>query len=312
MKNKPKNRINLKIIKHYLYIGWIDFYYFYTIAKHKSLKLIYNKLKTFFSYNIPSVISDFYYYFSASKRKNPDFIVIGVHKGGTTSIYDYLNQHPDIIMSRRKEINYFSKYYFMGIKYYKSFFPRKNVKEITGEVSPYYLFHPHSAKRLKSVFPNIKIIVLLRDPVERAYSHFNMLKNMDPVETFDEVVKLEEKRTKEEGEKVLLQKNHHSVPYQTFSYMKKGLYHKQLSRWAEYLDLNEMLILKSEDFFNNTKKELKKAYEYLNIREVYPKDLSAKNARKYFKINSDVYQKYYPYFEKDQEALKKLLDNHYS
>ena len=304
-----KTKFSLKNIRKYLHTTLKEPYYFYAISKKKTFNLILKKIQVLYTYTIPSIFTDLFYSFTASKRKTPDFIVIGVHKGGTTSIYDYLNQHPEIKMSRRKEINFFSKYYFMGINYYRSFFPKKSVDKITGEVSPYYFFHPHAARRIKETFPNIKIILLLRNPVERAYSHFNMVRGIDPADSFSEAINLENERTNLEEKKVIEEEDYHSVAYQSFSYINHGLYYKQLSNWSKHFNIEEMLILKSEDFFENTETELKKVYNYLNVSKIFPKDLLPKNARSYNKISTSEYQKYYPYFKEDQLKLKELLGN---
>ena len=136
---------------------------------------------------------------TAKKRILPSFIIIGAQRCGTTSLYDYLSHHPQIIPSPVKELFYFDDYYTRPIEWYKSFFPTKKEQEklerdlvasvITGEASPSYFFHPYAAKRIKETLPQIKLILVLRDPIERAYSHYTHIKrvNREPL-SFEEAI----------------------------------------------------------------------------------------------------------------------------
>ena len=107
--------------------------------------------------------------------QGPDFIIIGAQRSGTTSLYNYLIEHQNIKSTSQKEIHYFDNNYDKGLTWYSKKFPsiRKGI-EITGEASPYYIFHPHAVNRISKDFPNVKLIVLLRNPIERAYSHYCM------------------------------------------------------------------------------------------------------------------------------------------
>src|SRR5688572_4751100 len=104
----------------------------------------------------------------------PSFLIIGVQRGGTTSLYDYLVQHPRIAPAKRKEVHYFDIRYPNGPAWYRKQFSwwlnvRRNV--MTGEASPYYIFHPAVPDRVRETVPDAKLIVLLREPVARALSH---------------------------------------------------------------------------------------------------------------------------------------------
>src|SRR5947209_1159841 len=119
---------------------------------------------------------------SADRRALPDFLIIGAQKAGTTSLYRYLAAHPDIVASTRKEVHFFDINFWRGEWWYRSLFPLRrrlqrrpplrNRPAITGEASPYYLFHPFAPERAAQLLPDAKLIVLLRDPVERAWSHY--------------------------------------------------------------------------------------------------------------------------------------------
>src|SRR5689334_8975756 len=124
----------------------------------------------------------FYRNSTSQLRLLPDFIIIGAQKGGTTSLYNYLIEHPLIKSARRKEVHYFDRNFHKGVSWYKAFFPTslekyyaENILKkdfITGEGSPEYLFYPHCAEKAVRVLPQAKIIALLRNPVDRAYSQY--------------------------------------------------------------------------------------------------------------------------------------------
>ena len=146
----------------------------------------------------------------------PDFYIIGVQKSGTSALYDYLIQHPCIYPVRTKEIRYFDKYYKNGNNWYQVNFPFKIHRHfvnkilgkpfVTGEATERYIDHPRVPERIKKITPNAKFIVLLRNPVERAYSHWNMLKNSVKDKencSFEDAVGLEEKRNSGKFEKLL-------------------------------------------------------------------------------------------------------------
>lgn len=126
--------------------------------------------------------------------KLPDFIIIGAQKCGTTSLFNYLSKHPDVSLPEEKEIHFFDKFYNKGINWYKKNFLNDGM--LTGEATPYYIYHPHVTVRISSCCPNAKLIVMLRNPIDRAYSNFSMEKqrNNEPLATFEEAIAAEPKR----------------------------------------------------------------------------------------------------------------------
>jgi len=99
-------------------------------------------------------------------RAQPDFLIVGVMKGGTTSLFRYLSQHPDVLPPFRKEIKYFDCNYFEGAAWYRAHFPLRQKftggSKLTGEATPYYIFHPTAHERVASAVPQAKIIIILR------------------------------------------------------------------------------------------------------------------------------------------------------
>ena len=105
----------------------------------------------------------------------PDFLIVGAQKCGTTTLYDILNNHPEVNMSKIKEVNYFTmlKDHNKGLEYYSNFFNKKTTKHrITGEASPGYMSHLHIQKLIKDNLGEVKIVMILRNPIKRAYSQY--------------------------------------------------------------------------------------------------------------------------------------------
>jgi hypothetical protein len=147
-------------------------------------------------------------------RLKPNFIIIGAQRCGTTSLYNYLTRHPSILPARVKEVHYFDYKSYRGLLWYKANFPmlthklKRYIKQktiITGEASPFYLYHPHAFKRIAQVLPNIKLIVILRNPVDRALSHYIHEVNNLKKEwlSFDKAIQMEEIRIREERKEIL-------------------------------------------------------------------------------------------------------------
>ncbi len=125
----------------------------------------------------------------------PAFVIVGAQRGGTTSLYRYLAAHPGVLPASRKELHYFTNRHDRGPDWYRSQFPPTPPGTITGESTPYYLFHPHAPRRLHAFAPDVKLIVLLRNPVDRAYSHYQLqVRRRHETLPFEEAIAREEER----------------------------------------------------------------------------------------------------------------------
>lgn len=207
--------------------------------------------------------------FSSQPRIQPSFFILGTQKGGTTSLFKYLEEHPSFRLPRRKEIQYFTTYYHKGTDWYYRQFPveETNGSAITGEATPYYLYHPLAPKRLHMAFPNAKLIMLLRDPVSRAYSHYQHNREVPEREplSFEEAIRCEEERLAGELEHILRDPQYVSEVHQHYSYQSRGIYIDQLKRWEEFFPREQMLILKSEDFFKNIEQVTQQVFSFLEV-----------------------------------------------
>lgn len=199
----------------------------------------------------------------------PSFLIIGTQKGGTTSLYSYLTQHPNVKAAIIKEVHFFDEQYHFGLDWYKTHFPESLPEgEITGEASPYYLFHPQVPGRVKQTIPNAKFIVLLRNPIDRAYSHYQMMvrRGMESL-PFGEAVRAEHSRLHEEYERMESDPGYNSAICSHFSYLKRGLYNEQLERWFRLFPREQFLILNSEELYERAAECYEKVTDFLGMPE---------------------------------------------
>ncbi|UCG37660.1 MAG: sulfotransferase domain-containing protein [Candidatus Bathyarchaeota archaeon] len=192
----------------------------------------------------------------------PDFIIIGAQRCGTTSLYNYLIQHPWIAPASNKEVHFFDYNFGKGLAWYRAHFPSflhkyysrrvQGQDTITGESSPYYLFHPHVPNRILETAPQVKLIVILRNPVDRAYSHYHHERRLGfEALSFEEAIRREEERLEGELERMIRDEKYHSFNHQHYSYLSRGIYVDQIRAWMNLFPKNQILILKSEDFHND-------------------------------------------------------------
>jgi hypothetical protein len=206
----------------------------------------------------------------------PDFVVIGAQKCGTSFFYHLLTQHPLVEPAATKELHFFDLLFEQeNVEWYRRCFPTPGWKDgrrtITGEATPYYLFHPHAAKRMAGVIPHARLIALLRNPIDRAHSLYQqqVRKGLETL-TFEEAIQAEEARLRDESDKMLEDEHYASFDLQDFSYLSRGTYADQLMRWREFFPREQMLVLKSEDFFENPKETLKTVFGFLDLPEWEP------------------------------------------
>ncbi len=214
----------------------------------------------------------------ANSRPLPDFLIIGAQKGGTTSLYAYLCEHPQILRASTKEIHYFSTNYRKGLRWYRSHFQRKTSNiSITGEATPYYLFNPVCPARIKESLPDIKLIVMLRDPVSRAWSQYNhnLKKKLEQLD-FKAALKREEMHLVNETKRLISEKNYLSSIHATSSYLARGIYADQLEAYWNYFHKDQILIIRSEDFFDDPQSVYSDALRFLGLS---PKEIAFPSAR---------------------------------
>jgi hypothetical protein len=218
---------------------------------------------------------------TADFRPGPDFVIIGSKRGGSTSLYNYVLEHPSIrpLFPGRihlKGVHYYDSNYDRGLRWYRSHFPLRAggryvvqpgvTPAITGEASPYYLFHPLAAERLARDFPDVRIIVALRDPVERAYSHFKeRTHHGGETLSFEAALEAEEDRLRGEAERIVAEPGYRSAEHENHSYLAQGRYLDMLPRWFGLFPRSQFHIMASEDLYAEPERHVNEAWKFLGL-----------------------------------------------
>ena len=188
---------------------------------------------------------------TADLRSWPDFVIVGTQRGGTTSLHYWLTTHPEVTPAVRKEIHYFDAHYAKGARWYRSHFPLPRRGQITGEASPYMLFHPLAPARAAKHLPETtRFIVLLREPVQRTVSHYWYMRRRKGFETepLERAIALEPERLAGETEKVM--RGEISLAHSGYSYVARSEYVGQLQAWFDAVGRDRILIVESELLYN--------------------------------------------------------------
>ncbi len=209
-------------------------------------------------------------------RVLPDFIILGEMRAGTTSLYRYLAEHPQVLPAWEKELHYFDRLYSNGVAWYCAHFPMRTAMQwhrlmhggraLTFEATPDYLIYPDTARRIAGVVPRAKLIALVRNPVDRAYSHYQFnIRFEGERHTFEQAVKREPKRLDGEREKLQSDPDYRSRKLRRYSYTSRGVYVDNLLAYERYVAREQMLVIKSEDFFNKTQETYDRVLEFLEL-----------------------------------------------
>ena len=215
----------------------------------------------------------------------PDFIIIGTQKAGTSSLHFYLDQHPQLSGSDPKELHYFNRdiHFNKSLSSYEEHF-RGWEQNKYFESTPAYLYIPGACEAIQHAYPDIKVIVVLRDPVKRAYSAWNMYKDFFEKDRVEDIIKLKERREGDllytkfyEGrdqfpsfrecikiELDLIQSNESFEP----ALLRRGLYLEQLNRYWKNFGKDNVLILGFNDLVNDTENTLKKVTDFLGVEDL--------------------------------------------
>lgn len=232
------------------------------------------------------------------RRRLPTFVVIGAAKSGTTSLHEYLKQHPDVFMSPVKEPNYFS---FAGrpprfrgpdddglaceasadrlrvAKYaasvwreedYARLFARARRQTAVGESSVSYMYFPEAAERLRASLPDVRLVALLRHPADRAYSKFMQFagEGCEPLEDFDAALAAEDERVRRGWSP-------------TWFYRRRGLYHAQLERFYDRFGPDRIRVFLYEDFASNPQRVLSEIFRFIGVDDRFVPDTARRHNR---------------------------------
>lgn len=210
---------------------------------------------------------------TARLRAEPDFLIVGAQRSGTTSLFRYLAEHPAVKPPVRKEIQYFSLNYAQGEGWYRTHFPLAGRQRVTFEATPYYLFHPAAAERAASTVPGAKVIALLRDPVSRAFSHWqhNAERGLEHL-GFEAALDAEPQRLVGEEQRLCADATYGSDAHRLWSYTARGEYASQLERWLAHYRREQLLVLRSEDLYEKPRETYERTLGFLGLS---PFDLAA-------------------------------------
>ncbi len=283
------------------------------INNNTSIKKIYQKI-------FYGLIKRNYYYLSSPFRVLPECFVIGVVRSGTTSLYHYLSQHPCIGSSAYDEIGYFDNNYHLGVNWYKSLFPtkftknkiiKKHGKFLTYDVTPFYIYNSLVARRILASFPRAKIISNLRNPIDRAYSNYILMRqDGDTTKTFEEMIQI----AMDEIEKNKARLNDEVYIADTFyqNILARGFYADQLKIWFEKFQKKQILIIPSEDLALEPDQVLTKVFEFLDLPYFKIKDFTRHNKREYHPMKDEtrklLVEFYKPYNKKLFDMLGSKFD----
>ena len=249
----------------------------------------------------------------------PNFVVIGSTRCGSTSMYQYLLRHPCIAPAVRKEIHFFDNHFRRGIVWYRAQFPALyfgnfvravlNREFVTGESTPYYLFHPHAACRMARIIPKAKLIVLLRDPVDRAYGDYNnkVARGFENL-TFEQALDREQERLEGEVERMAEDDSYYSFAHQHNTYLSKGIYVDQVIRWLHYFPREQLWIVRSEDLYNDPLAITGQVTDFLELREWRPQYRKVFHHRHYKPMDKATRSRLIEHYAPHNERLYQLLD----
>jgi hypothetical protein len=223
----------------------------------------------------------------------PDFVMIGPGRCGTTFFYRLLGQHPHIEPAAKKELRFFSNHFEEGTEWYRQWFPPPRWKDgrrtITGEATPGYIYHPLVPERIEKVIPQARLITLLRNPVDRTYSAYQ-----------HRVSKGRESRTFEEAVEIDLTDG-------SLRLLSRSIYADHLVHWAEFIDREQLLILKSEELFERPRETLDLTLAFLGLPYWEPEVWKSGKYTVYEEMDPATRRKLEEYFESHNRRLYDFL-----
>ncbi|MGH7819974.1 MAG: sulfotransferase domain-containing protein [Candidatus Binatia bacterium] len=251
-------------------------------------------------------------------RMLPDFVILGTQRGGTSSLYHYLEQHPCIGGAFRKEIHFFDLRFDRGEGWYRAHFPMKLRRSLhsiardriylTGEACPYYLFHPLVPERLARLLPEARLIALLRNPADRAISHYHheRKKGREPL-SLAEAIRCEEERLRPELDALERRGTFGGEAHRRFSYLARGRYAEQLERWLRWFPPERLLVIASEEFFSAPAAAYRAVLRFLDLPAWEPPAYLHFNRGSYSGVDARLHAELGDYFRPHNERLYELL-----
>lgn len=244
----------------------------------------------------------------------PGLIIPGAMKAGTTSLFRYLEGHPQLAPAARKEVHYFDHHFHRGPAWYRRQFrtmrwTTSGTARIACESSPYYMFEPRVPARVHDLVPDVKLVFLLRDPVERAFSHYHNNRRLgrEPLD-FEAALDAEDDRTLAEEERLRADPTHVSEPHRLYSYRRRGLYAEQLLRWQSCFAAEQILVVDSRQLFADPAAVVAEVLRFAGLAPWQPRSLAARNEGRHGDaMSARARRRLEAFFAPHEERLRRLI-----
>lgn len=254
---------------------------------------------------------------TAVTRILPEFLVLGAMRCGTSSLFRYLSAHPQVARPLRKEIEFFTLNWERPRSWYRAHFPLAQRGMRSFEATPYYLFHPRAAIRAAASVPGARLVVLLRDPVERALSHHRHMVRLgfEPF-GFEEALDREDERIEGEHERLVRHEGYDSPLHRRYSYRARGEYAQQVLKWLRYFPSDHLHVAWSDDLYRDPAGTLSALFAFLGLDQWIQKDYAnhsyaataTPEHTSRISISTTTLQKLRNHYRPHDAALEELLD----
>ncbi len=254
---------------------------------------------------------------TARWRMDPSFVIVGAQRAGTTSLFRALSGHPSVVRpTQAKGIGYFDLNYARGRRWYRGHFPLRVVARFAAQGTPfafessgYYLFHPAVPGRIAADLPGVKVVVMVREPVERAYSaHRHELARGFETEPFEQAVELEPSRTEGEAARLVADPSYESFEHRHHSYLARSRYSEQIQRYVDVLGADRVYVVDADRFFGEPEVELARLLAWLGLPQWRPETFEQWNARpKSGSLAPELMEKLRDHFAPYDEELARLM-----
>lgn len=265
-------------------------------------KFFFKKNKNISNNYLIKIKTDNYVY-QFKKNRIIDFIIMGTQKGGTTALAHNIGKHPDIYLDKNEdpaisEVHFFDINWYRGKEWYKRKF--NYAKKMVGEKTPELMYLDYTFPLIQSLNPYVKIIIILRDPIERAYSSWkHEVKNYGENRTFEDAINDEIKNKLNENKTFYTAQKH---------YLQRGLYYKQIQNILKWFSIDNLLILLDNEVKKDMVHEYNKVYTFLNLKKyTFNYELKYVSENKSV-ISNKIYNELINFFIKDVKLLEKFLN----
>jgi hypothetical protein len=247
---------------------------------------------------------------TSAARALPAFVMVGTQRGGTTSLFRALAAHPGTAPPNlHKGVHYFDVNYERGESWYRGHFPVRRGSRLAFESAGYYMHHPLAPERIAADLPGVKLVALLRDPVERAYSahKHELARGFETEPSFERVLELEPSRLDGEVERIRTEPGYLSHAHRHHSYLDRGHYDEQISTLHALFGRERVHVAFAEDFFSEPEPCFDAIVDFLGLERWRPPSFERHNARPGSPLPERLRRRLNSHFEPHDERLAGLL-----